>query len=168
MGIHVGVYTTEPSPRTPLLGPFEVRLESVWSPFHAFRASPALFANYNSLPDMTSHEDGDSGKTPARKGRGKKKESSRKEPGEVQTPPRGLQGEFKRRVVTDDRSMDNSDRLLSVDELADYLGVPAKTLYAWRHRREGPLGFRVGRHLRYRWSDVQAWIEEQLDAANLR
>jgi excisionase family DNA binding protein len=64
--------------------------------------------------------------------------------------------------------MDDSDRLLSVDELADYLGVPAKTLYAWRHRREGPRGFRVGRHLRYRWSDVQRWIEEQLDVAKLR
>lgn len=64
--------------------------------------------------------------------------------------------------------MDDSDRLLSVDELADYLGVPAKTLYAWRYRREGPRGFRVGRHLRYRWSDVQLWIEEQLDLAKVR
>lgn len=47
--------------------------------------------------------------------------------------------------------MDDSDRLLSVDALADYLGVPAKTLYAWRHRREGPPGFRAGRQYGYRW-----------------
>lgn len=71
------------------------------------------------------------------------------------------------RVVTDDLGMDDPDRLLNVDELAGYLGVPTKTLYAWRYRREGPRGFRVGRHLRYRWRDVQAWIEEQLDVANL-
>lgn len=64
--------------------------------------------------------------------------------------------------------MDDPDRLLNVDELADYLGVPAKTLYAWRYRRAGPHGFRVGRHLRYRWSDIQRWIEEQLDVTQSR
>lgn len=31
-----------------------------------------------------------------------------------------------------------SDRLLTVEQLADYLGVPVATVYAWRHRREGP------------------------------
>lgn len=34
--------------------------------------------------------------------------------------------------------MDDSDRLLSVDELADYLG----TISAWRHRRGGAFGIR--------------------------
>jgi hypothetical protein len=33
---------------------------------------PALCAGCNSLPDMASHEGADSGKTPARKGQGKK------------------------------------------------------------------------------------------------
>jgi len=59
--------------------------------------------------------------------------------------------------------MDGLDRLLSVGELAKYLGVPVATLYAWRYRGEGPPGFRVGRHLRYRWSDVQAWIERSIE-----
>ena len=58
--------------------------------------------------------------------------------------------------------MDHRDRLLSVQELANYLGVPMTTLYQWRYRREGPPGFRVGRHIRYRWSDIEAWIEHQL------
>jgi excisionase family DNA binding protein len=58
--------------------------------------------------------------------------------------------------------MDRHDRLLSVRDLAEYLGVPVTTLYQWRYRSEGPTGFRVGRHLRYRWTDVQEWIEEQL------
>lgn len=80
----------------------------------------------------------------------------------------GLRGDFGERVVPHDALMDDSDRLLSVNELADYLGVPAKTLYAWRYRREGPRGFRAGRHLRYRWSDVQLWIEDQLDVPRLR
>jgi len=30
-----------------------------------------------------------------------------------------------------------------------------KTLYTWRYKRVGPRGHRVGRHLRYRWEDVE-------------
>jgi excisionase family DNA binding protein len=56
------------------------------------------------------------------------------------------------------------DRLLTVEELADYLVVPVATLYQWRYRREGPPGFRVGRYIRYRRTDVEAWIERQLDS----
>ncbi|MGH7510956.1 MAG: helix-turn-helix transcriptional regulator [Gemmatimonadales bacterium] len=56
----------------------------------------------------------------------------------------------------------SEDRLLSAQELAHYLEVPVKTLYEWPHRGEGPPGFRVGRHLRYRWSDVAAWIGDRL------
>src|SRR5205085_2082061 len=41
-------------------------------------------------------------------------------------------------------------RLLSVDEVAEVLGVPVRTLHQWRHKGVGPLGLRVGRHLRYR------------------
>lgn len=54
------------------------------------------------------------------------------------------------------------DRLLTADELAFYLDVPVTTLYAWRYRGEGPVGFRVGNHLRYRWSDIEDWISERV------
>ncbi len=68
------------------------------------------------------------------------------------------------RVLPDDDGMEHEDRLLGVDELAAYLDVPVKTLYAWRYRSEGPPALRVGRHLRYRWSDVQEWIQQRIDA----
>ncbi len=58
--------------------------------------------------------------------------------------------------------METVDRLLTVEELAGYLDVPVATVYAWRHHRQGPPGFRVGRHLRFRWSDVERWINNQL------
>ncbi len=58
----------------------------------------------------------------------------------------------------------SADPLLSPEQLADYLGVPIKTVYRWREHREGPAGFRVGRHLRYRQRDVDAWIGERLAA----
>ncbi len=56
--------------------------------------------------------------------------------------------------------------LLTVGGLADYLEVPVATIYAWRYRRQGPPGFRVGRHLRFRRSDVEQWIAEQLAQSN--
>ena len=58
--------------------------------------------------------------------------------------------------------MNNLDPLLSAQQLADYLDVPLATLYAWRYRGEGPPGFRAGKHLRYRWHDVEAWIAGRL------
>jgi excisionase family DNA binding protein len=50
--------------------------------------------------------------------------------------------------------MTNERRLADVVELATYLGVPVTTLYAWRYKRKGPPALRVGRHLRYRWTDI--------------
>lgn len=49
--------------------------------------------------------------------------------------------------------------LLSPQELSDETGIPVSTLYVWRTRGEGPKGFRLGRHLRYRRSDVDEWID---------
>lgn len=64
--------------------------------------------------------------------------------------------------------MDKLDRLLSVEDLAAYLGVPLATIYAWRYRRQGPPGFRVGRHLRFREKDIEEWIAAQLRHNNDR
>lgn len=57
----------------------------------------------------------------------------------------------------------SADRLLSPAELATYLAIPVQTIYQWRHRGEGPPGYRVGRHVRYRWSDIQAWLDGRTD-----
>ena len=56
------------------------------------------------------------------------------------------------------------NRLLSIPELAEYLGVPVATIYRWRYTRDGPAGYRVGRHVRYRLSDVERWLETQRDS----
>jgi excisionase family DNA binding protein len=50
---------------------------------------------------------------------------------------------------------------LTTDQLAGMLQVPVATVYAWRHKGEGPPGIRVGRHVRYREADVEAWLERQ-------
>jgi excisionase family DNA binding protein len=61
--------------------------------------------------------------------------------------------------------MEHPDRLLTVPELADYLAVSAATIYQWRYLRKGPPGFRIGRHVRYRCSDVNEWIERQVETS---
>lgn len=47
--------------------------------------------------------------------------------------------------------------LWTVQEVANYLGVPKQTIYGWRTSGYGPQGFRVGKHLRWRAATVIAW-----------
>lgn len=55
------------------------------------------------------------------------------------------------------------NRLVAPEELANYLGVPVKTLYQWRYKGVGPPGLRIGRHVRYRPEDVEAWLHRVRD-----
>ncbi|CUR58171.1 Phage transcriptional regulator, AlpA [metagenome] len=56
------------------------------------------------------------------------------------------------------------DPLLSIDELAEYLGVSIKTIYEWRQTGRGPVGIRMGRHLKFAVSDVRAWLDEKRES----
>lgn len=56
------------------------------------------------------------------------------------------------------------DPLLSIADLAEYLGVPVATIYDWRVDGKGPCGIRVGRHVRFAVSDVVTWIAEQRES----
>jgi len=55
------------------------------------------------------------------------------------------------------------DRLLTPDEVAQWLGKPKATLSAWRSRNLGPRGIRVGNALRYRRGEVELWLDQQTD-----
>jgi excisionase family DNA binding protein len=62
-----------------------------------------------------------------------------------------------------DRGGEAPDRLLTVEEVAHWLGKPKATLYVWRTRGLGPRGIKVGNALRYRRQDVEAWLEQHAD-----
>jgi excisionase family DNA binding protein len=47
---------------------------------------------------------------------------------------------------------------MTTEQVADYLAVPVNTLYQWRSRGFGPRAARVGRHLRWKRDDVDAWM----------
>ena len=55
--------------------------------------------------------------------------------------------------------------LVDIDAVAAHLGVSVKSIYAWRLRGEGPPAYRVGKHLRYKLSEVDQWLSEQRDGA---
>lgn len=50
-------------------------------------------------------------------------------------------------------------------EVAEYLGVPPRTLDQWAYRGTGPRFSKVGRHRRYRWSDLEKWLDDQVPQA---
>lgn len=47
---------------------------------------------------------------------------------------------------------------MTLAELADHLSVTPQALYDLRSKGRGPRGFRVGRQLRFRPAEVEAWI----------
>jgi predicted DNA-binding transcriptional regulator AlpA len=53
------------------------------------------------------------------------------------------------------------NQLLTPIEVAHYLQLPVGTLHAQRYRGKAPgaLAIKVGRHLRWRQSDLDAWLD---------
>lgn len=54
----------------------------------------------------------------------------------------------------------SADEVLTATETAGYLKVPLRTLDAWRYRRTGPAWLKVGRHVRYRRSDLDRFLSD--------
>ncbi|KRA29850.1 MULTISPECIES: helix-turn-helix transcriptional regulator [unclassified Nocardioides] len=53
-----------------------------------------------------------------------------------------------------------TDPLLTPEDVSHMLGgVPEATLKRWRTQRTGPVALHIGRHVRYRRSAVEAWLD---------
>jgi excisionase family DNA binding protein len=52
---------------------------------------------------------------------------------------------------------------MTVDDLARLLRVPKATIYRWRSTGHSPRGYTIGRHVRFRRAEVEAWLEERAD-----
>ena len=53
-----------------------------------------------------------------------------------------------------------AEELLTLEEVAQIFRVPPATVRKWRNNREGPLGFRVGKYVRFRRSQVDKFIAD--------
>jgi predicted DNA-binding transcriptional regulator AlpA len=69
-------------------------------------------------------------------------------------------------METSSRVISGLEPMLSIEDLAEYLALPVRTLYDWRQCGRGPRAIHVGRQLRYFVSDVQSWLQEQREAAD--
>lgn len=56
------------------------------------------------------------------------------------------------------------DPLLTPGDVSDYISIPEETLAQWRYRRIGPAWLKVGRHVRYQRTDLDAWLAAQRTA----
>ena len=50
------------------------------------------------------------------------------------------------------------EQLLDCTDTATALGVPEKTLAQWRYQGKGPTYIKVGKYVRYRSDDVEAYL----------
>jgi predicted DNA-binding transcriptional regulator AlpA len=64
---------------------------------------------------------------------------------------------------TSERSPVSLRPLLTVQELADLLQVPVKTIYTWRYKRIGPPAVPMGKYLRFRPEDIAVWLDSRAD-----
>ena len=55
--------------------------------------------------------------------------------------------------------------LIDTHAVADWLGVPPRTLDQWAYRQIGPPFAKVGRHRRYDPVQVQDWIDRRTTAS---
>lgn len=60
--------------------------------------------------------------------------------------------------MTNDEVKDEG-RLLTVQQVADELQIPVRTLRDWAYRGIGPRRLRIGNHVRYRRSDLEEWLD---------
>lgn len=53
------------------------------------------------------------------------------------------------------------DELMTTEELSEYLKVTVRTLYGWIEKKMGPRVIRRGGFIRYKRSDVEAWLDRE-------
>jgi predicted DNA-binding transcriptional regulator AlpA len=57
--------------------------------------------------------------------------------------------------------VNDSDRFLDDHEAAEFVGLKKQTLQVWRINGQGPAFYKIGRSVKYRLSDLIAYIESR-------
>jgi excisionase family DNA binding protein len=87
-------------------------------------------------------------------------DTQRKESEELETQPDSHCDVSSSAGNADSSTLTSTSTLLDVLELADYLRVPQSWVYDNHQQLELP-ALRVGRHLRFRASDIEKWLESR-------
>ncbi|WP_202627970.1 AlpA family transcriptional regulator [Cellulomonas sp. APG4] len=57
---------------------------------------------------------------------------------------------------------------MTIDDLAAYLNVSVETVRGWRAHRQGPPAFKVAGSLRWRLTEVDAWLDGTRQAGEVK
>jgi len=58
----------------------------------------------------------------------------------------------------------SDDQLMTPEQLVEYLQLKSvQVVYKWNATGTGPAYFRVGRHIRFKKSEVDVWLETRRD-----
>jgi predicted DNA-binding transcriptional regulator AlpA len=75
-----------------------------------------------------------------------------------------MNGEPRPRPATPMPRRAEPDRLLTIKEVSAILGdFPIQSIYKKRNMGTFCPGYKIGKHLRWKYSELMAWIEEQRD-----
>ncbi|GHD04383.1 hypothetical protein GCM10010313_20610 [Streptomyces violarus] len=55
-----------------------------------------------------------------------------------------------------------NNEFMSPKELAELLGLPLSSVYGFNAEGTAPRRVRLGRHIRYRRADVEAWLDRHV------
>lgn len=58
--------------------------------------------------------------------------------------------------------MDNSDKIMTLEEVAEYLRVKPQTIYSWAQEKKIPAA-KLGKEWRFRKSMIDQWFNEHID-----
>jgi predicted DNA-binding transcriptional regulator AlpA len=64
------------------------------------------------------------------------------------------------KIMASERDKHDPDALLMEEHAARFLNLSVRTLQAWRSKMSGPRFVRAGRAIRYKRSDLVAWIDK--------
>lgn len=56
--------------------------------------------------------------------------------------------------------MNDRRPLAEPKDIAEFLGTTPRQLAQYRYHGRGPKFIKLGHHVRYRWADVEAWLDE--------
>lgn len=60
------------------------------------------------------------------------------------------------------RLMDSNDKIMTLEEVAEYLRVKPQTIYTWAQEKKIPAA-KLGKEWRFKKSMIDKWFNEQLD-----
>jgi excisionase family DNA binding protein len=58
--------------------------------------------------------------------------------------------------------MDSSDKIMTLEEVAEYLRVKPQTIYTWAQEKKIPAA-KLGKEWRFKKAMIDKWFNEQMD-----